>query len=294
MLAPICLFTYNRVEELKQTIKALQRNYLATESELYIFSDGPKDEKDSSKILEVRKIIQTISGFRIINVFQSDVNRGLAKSVISGITRIFRFHDKVIVLEDDLITSPNFLDFMNQALDFYKSVSKIFSISGYTNDLRSLSKQNKDFYLAWRQSSWGWATWKDRWNAVDWELKDFKKFKYNYLQQIKFMRGGSDLPGLLKKQRKGKIDSWAIRWHYTQFKVNQVTVYPKSSKVTNIGIGQNSTHTKRGKRFDTPLDQGIQRNFQFDLDVKLNKNLIKEFKSVYSIKNRIISRLKNE
>ena len=167
MYAPVCLFTYNRLEETRKTLEALSANYLAKESDLIVFSDGAKSDDDVEKVEAVRAYLKTLSGFKSINISEAGSNNGLASSIISGVTEVLKDRKKVIVLEDDLISAPNFLDFMNQALDFYKDEQEIFSISGYTMDLDSLSKHNKDYYLNYRASSWGWATWDDRWKEID-------------------------------------------------------------------------------------------------------------------------------
>ena len=293
MLAPICFFTYKRLNETQQTIEALKKNYLANQTDLYIFADGSKNETDILKVNEVRKYIHTITGFKTINIIESPTNKGLANSIISGVSKIINQYGKAIVMEDDLVSSPNFLDFMNQALEFYNSDFKIFSISGYSMNLPSLSKHPKYFYLGYRAASWGWATWADRWNPIDWEVKDFTDFKWNFTKQIKFMRGGSDMPRMLKKQMNGKLDSWAIRWCYHQFKQNTLTVYPQKSKIICIGFGENATHTKYPKRFNTELDTGIRKEFLFEQYPELNPVLINEFKSRFSILNRLKEKLKN-
>ena len=287
MLAPICLFTYNRLNETQQTVFALQKNFLAHESELFIFSDGPKNEESVYKVNQVRSFIKNITGFKSVTIFESKRNKGLANSIIQGVTKIIEKYSKVIVLEDDLITSPNFLDFMNQALDFYHNNSNIFSISGYTMNLPTLKGYSKDFYLGYRASSWGWATWNNRWVNVDWGLKDYKEFLNNSEQIIAFRRGGSDMPQMLKSQMNGKIDSWAIRWCYNQFKKDQLTVFASSSKIQSIGFGENATHTKKTKRFDTEIDKSEKINFNFNSKIELNKNLIREFRNKFSFINRL-------
>lgn len=286
-LVPICLFTYKRLNETQQTVEALKKNYLASESELFIFSDGPKNEIDNEQIQNVREFIRGISGFKKITIYEAIYNKGLANSIISGVSQILKEHDKVIVLEDDLITSPNFLDFMNQALNFYENNPKIHSISGYTLDLPSLKNCSIDYYLGYRSSSWGWGTWKEKWESVDWDVSKYKKFKRNPYRQIKFMRGGSDLPHMLSNQMKGKIDSWAIRWCFDQFLKNQLTVFPTISKVISIGFNKNATHTKNTKRFLTSLDKGEKRIFNFDETLLINEDIIKDFKSKFSIWSRI-------
>jgi len=288
-LAPICLFVYNRPEETELTLNALKANYLAKESELFVFCDGPKNLQDKEKVEKVRELIYELKGFKKVEIKEKEKNIGLANSIINGVTEIINKFGKIIVLEDDLVTSPNFLDFMNQALDFYKNFGQIHSISGYTLNLKSIRNLEYDNYFGRRASSWGWATWKDRWEKTDWEVKDFKEFRFNLLERLRFNRGGSDMSRMLINKQKGNIDSWAIRWCYSQFQNSQLTIYPKCSKVQNIGFGTNSTHTKKGKRFITNLDRTNMQDFRFDHNIKLNKKIDREYRSLYSI----LSRLKN-
>ena len=286
MITPICLFTYNRLEETQQTVTALQQNFLAKESDLFIFSDGPKNEASFIKVNDVREYLKTIKGFKSITIFESQTNKGLANSIISGVTQIIEEYGKIIVLEDDLITTPNFLDFMNQALKFYE-YKPIFSISGYSFDLPSLKSYPKDFYLGYRASSWGWATWKDQWKSVDWEVEGYEQFSKSLKQQRRFMRGGSDMPRMLKNQMKGKIDSWAIRWCYDQFQKDLLTVFPSISKIRSIGFGENATHTKSTQRFYTTLDKGLQRDFNFNFPEQIVENITIEFREKFSILSRL-------
>jgi hypothetical protein len=291
MLAPICLFTYNRLSETIETIEALKNNYLASESDLIVFSDGPKNDTADKNVENVRNYIRGISGFKSINIIESSINKGLANSIISGVSYILENYEKVIVLEDDLISAPNFLNFMNQALDFYEDQNKIYSISGYTMDLPSLEKSKVDFYLGYRASSWGWGTWKNRWNKVCWEIKDHNRFFLSPIKHIRFLRGGSDLSLMLWRQMHGKIDSWAIRWCYHQFKNDLLTVFPSKSKVINIGSGDSATHTKKLNRFNVQLDTGNQKVFLFDQNPKINKIFVKEFRAKFSLYNRMKDKL---
>ena len=253
-VAPICLFTYNRLAETKQTVEALKNNFMAAESELFVFSDGAKNKETASKVAEVRNYLKTLSGFKNIEIVFSEDNKGLANSIIHGVSQVMSKYGKVIVLEDDLVTSPNFLDFMNQALEFYKDHQKVFSISGYTMNLPSLKKDKNDYYVGYRASSWGWASWSKSWVDVDWEIKDYKDFSKSKTSNRIFKRGGSDMLRMLKNQRNSKIDSWAITWCYHQFKKDQLTVFPTISKIVNIGFGKDATHTKFTFRFETDLD----------------------------------------
>ena len=178
-LSPILLFVYNRLEHAKKTIEALKNNYLAKESELIIFSDGPKKEKDKNNVEKVRNVIKNIEGFKNVEIKISENNKGLANSIISGVTEIINKSEKVIVLEDDLITHPYFLTYMNEALDYYKNNNKIWSISGYCPPIEIPNNYYNDIFLSPRASSWGWGTWKNRWDLNDWEIKDFDNFIKN-------------------------------------------------------------------------------------------------------------------
>jgi hypothetical protein len=291
VLSPIVLFTYNRLDETKKTVEALQKNFLAKESDLYVYSDGWKNEIDRIKVIGVRNFLKQIDGFKSVKLVQSDLNKGLAKSIIDGVTEVIKRHGKVIVLEDDLITSPNFLNFNNQALKFYEFNENIFSISGYTLNLSDLKKKEVDFYYSYRASSWGWSTWLDRWENVDWDVKDYNSFIKSSKLKREFARGGSDLPQMLINQMNGKIDSWAIRWCFYQFLTNQLTIFPTKSKIISIGFGENATHTRKTKRFETELDTTLKENFYFNESIKLDKNLIYQFKAKFSIYNRVIEKV---
>ena len=239
--SPIILFTYRRIPD--KTIDSLIKNQLAKESELYIFSDGYKNETDKKDVLEVREYLRTICGFKKITIYESKENKGLANSIIDGVTRIVNKYGKVIVLEDDLIVSTDCLNYMNEALEFYKDEKNIWSISGYGPDMACLKNYKEDIYLSPRGSSWGWATWKDRWETIDWAVKDWHEFKKDKKAIEKFNLGGNDMYRMLELQMLGKIDSWAIRWCYNQFKQDKYTIYPKKSKIINDGFNDDKgTH----------------------------------------------------
>ncbi len=289
-ISPICFFAYNRLHETKLSLESLKSNFLSPKTDLFIFSDGPKDNHDNKKVVNVRNYLRTINGFKSVTIFENKKNRGLAKSVIAGVTKILKLNPSVIVVEDDLITSKNFLDFMNQALKFYESQKKILSISGYTLNLKSLPI-NEDVYFGYRASSWGWATWSEHWNKIDWDVIDFHQFCNDKNAIKKFKRGGSDMPRMLKKQMTGKIDSWAIRFCYHQFKNDLITVFPTVSKLKSIGYSKSATHTFGTKRFFTKIDIELKRHFRFKNFNKIDNEIIKEFRSFFSIKNRIKDRL---
>jgi len=290
-LAPILLFTYKRLETLEKTVQSLQQNELSSGSELFIFSDGAKTDEDVSSVHKVREYLKSISGFKSVHIFETRQNKGLANSIIEGVTQVINEYGKVIVLEDDLLTSPNFLLYMNQALNFYERNSKIFSVAGYSYNVPLLRKNwQKDYYVTYRTSSWGWGSWKERWNSIDWDVKGFDEFINDPKEIKRFLLLGRDVNRLLKNQMTGKMDSWAIRMCFSQFKQNKLTIYPKVSKIQNIGFMPGATHTVRGKRFRTILDTGDQNKFLFDEDIVVDDKLLRKIDSLRSILRRIIDR----
>lgn len=289
MQSPVIIFCYNRLDNLKRTVGSLQRNTQAPLTELYIFSDGPSKEADKDQVAAIREYIPTINGFKELNIVNSPENKGLAKSIIEGVTEVLKKHETVIVLEDDLLTSTNFLSYMNASLQFYKDNKKILSISGYSFDITFPQVYVYDNYFTKRSSSWGWGTWRNRWNTVDWEVKDYNDFAHDPAARKRFNLMGSDMAGMLDKQMKGKISSWAIRWCYHQFKTDTYTAFPSLSKVQNIGFGATATHTSsiQQSRFATSLDTTDTQIFKLNPFVSLNNSLIRQFVKRYSIITRL-------
>lgn len=285
MLVPIILFTYRRVPT--RTIESLLNNHSAKESELFIFSDGYKNETDKKDVLEVRQYLKIVDGFKNITIYEAENNNGLAKSIINGVTEIIYKYDKVIVLEDDLIVSDDFLNYMNEALKFYKDDKKVWSISGYGPDMECLKSYNEDIYLSPRGSSWGWATWKDRWDSIDWDIQDWDDFKKDKKAIEKFNLGGNDMYKMLELQMLGKIDSWAIRWCYNQSIKNMYTIYPKKSKIINDGFSDDKGTHNSGSY--TKLVNKIDNSKITFQQIDVNKTILKCFHRYHnlSIKTRI-------
>ncbi|MGZ8556851.1 MAG: sugar transferase [Chitinophagaceae bacterium] len=286
-LAPIALFCYKRLDTLTQTIEELKQNQLASESELYIFSDGAKKESDQLIIAEIRSYLKTITGFKKVSVIEAVNNKGLAASIISGVTDILNTYGKVIVMEDDLLTSKNFLVYMNEGLDYFRDNQKVFSVGGFSIPIKG--EKANSIYFTKRADSCGWGTWKERWEKIDWEVKDYPALLKNRLEKKAFNRMGSDMTGLLVKQKKGKINSWAIRWCYHQFKYDLYSVHPVVSKIVNIGFSSpDATHTKENfNRLDTKLDNNIHIDTDFNKPVMLEKRIIRQFVRPYTIPNRV-------
>ncbi|MDR8393374.1 glycosyltransferase [Aliifodinibius sp. S!AR15-10] len=280
-IAPIALFVYNRPEKIERTINSLQKNFLAEKSELFVFSDGPKYPKDRKNVKQVREYLQEVDGFKTVQIKESTDNKGLSTSIINGITEMFTKYGKVIVLEDDLITSPNFLDFMNQALNYYDNKSKVMSINGYSLDVGK--KENcSDVYFHPRTYSWGWATWKEYW--------DRKKFQTDYIidnfsnvdvEEYKNMMG-NDAFKMLERSINNLNDSWYARWIFQHFEENKLSVYPFISKVKNIGFSEEGTHCKTINAHQIKFDQSNKRKFSFTANINVQKQINKRFKRYFS------------
>ena len=179
MFAPVIIFVYNRVDHFQKTIDALSKCPEAKVSELFIFSDGPKSETDTSKVQAVRNTAHAIQSsrlFKSVHIQESPVNKGLAQSIIQGVNDILEHFGRAIVLEDDCLVSSYFLSFMNRCLDAFADNPRIGAIAGYTPPIDFPKDYNFDTFIAWRSCSWTWATWKDRWQNVDWELKNIADF----------------------------------------------------------------------------------------------------------------------
>lgn len=291
-LAPICIFAYNRPDTLEKLIISLNKNDLAKESNLYIFSDGHKKETEIDAVNKVRKYIHSISGFKSITIKESSINKGLANSVIDGVTEVITKYNKIIVLEDDLVLSENFLVFMNKALDYYEMNEKVFSISGYSKLMKNIKD---DIYFTKRASSLGWGTWLNRWSLIDWRINDYNSFLHNRKRQKEFNRMGSDMTRMLKNQMKGEINSWAIRWCYNQFLMNKYSVYPTVSKVQHNGTDSRATHAAGQRdRFHTTLDTSLATNFNFVNNVELDKHYLSQFLKQYSLLTRLKYKILNK
>lgn len=289
--APVVVFAYKRHEELMACIGSLEKCKGASQTPLYIFSDGARGEKDQVGVAKVREFIQTVKGFESVSYFFSPQNNGLGKSIIQGVNQVLESYPSVIVLEDDLVPSRNFLQFMNQGLGIYETNKKIFSITGYNYPFRIKNNEPYDTYFLPRPCSTGWGTWKDRWTAIDWEVKDFAEFKKNREAVRDFNKAGSDIFNMLDRQQRGVIDSWAVRWAYNQWKTGSLTAYATVSKIKNIGFSGDSSNTNIYNKYASKLDPGDKNNFQFPEHVGLDPFYHRQLLGFFSLKTRIKNRI---
>ncbi len=264
--APIVLFTYNRVFHLKKTIDALKENLFADKSDLIIFSDGPRTQMDVTKVDEVRNYLYTIKGFRSVKIYQREKNYGLAENIIQGVTEVVNQYGKIIVLEDDIISTPYFLKYMNEALDFYKNQDKVMHISGYIFPIDSNGLP--DTFFIKPATCWGWATWKRTWEKF--EKAPAKQIHLlNQKQIFDFnMNGSYDYWSYLIQNFEGKINTWAIFWYLSIYLNGGFSLHPSESLTVHIGYDT-------GEHFaNVENDYGVQlskkQNWYFPIKIEEN------------------------
>ena len=260
MNAPVIVFAYNRAEKLEKCIGSLQKCKGSELTEVFIYADGSKGENDAEAVNLVRKYLDELEkdhGFKQLKVIRRPANIGLADNVIAGVTEIIERNGRVIVLEDDLMVGAGFLLYMNQALDFYEKDDHIWSITGFTEPVSRFKGYDHDIYYSYRGCSYGWGTWKDRWDTVDWDMKRYDEVMSDKMLRRKFERGGRDMIRILKDQKAGLVNSWAIRWCLEQSLQNKYTVYPVKSLVNNTGNDGSGTNAMRYPRTQVWAEESV-------------------------------------
>jgi len=241
-LAPIALFVYNRPQHTERTVKFLRQNELAAESRLFIYADGPKaGGDDDTKVQEVRDYLKTIDGFKSVTIIESNKNKGLAQSIIDGVTQLTATYGQVIVFEDDLISSPHTLTYFNEALNRYRNHEKVMHIGAYMYPLANPDLPESFFYRA--ATSWGWATWQRAWvhfeADIDKLMQQFdpaKKAAFSIDHTMNFWKQMIEF-------KTGKNNSWAIRWYASVFLKGGLTLNPAQSLINNIGHDGSGVHS---------------------------------------------------
>ena len=283
MASPIVVFAYKRPDKIINLLDRLSQNKLAKESDLFIFCDGYKSDKDREDVLKtqttvskyINDVLSPNSLFASVKIQLAEKNRGLATSVISGVTSVLSEYESVIVLEDDLEVSNDFLEFMNGALEYYKDDSRIGAISGYTYPVKALDGFGKDVYFLKKGDCWGWATTKNVWNNASWANISFNDYYGNMKNRRSFEKLECYFDQTMCYQLEGKMDSWAIRWVYHLYKNNMYTVYPTQTKVSNNGFDGSGTHCVKEEKYaanpSTPVNDAHMEFIPFFENKKLEK-----------------------
>ena len=247
-ISPVLLITFNRPEHTGRTLEAL---LVQRPNELYIFQDGPRDDNadDLKNCQLVREVIDNqlrkVSFELNIHKHYSNENRGCRDAIIYAISSVLKEHKSVIIVEDDIITSPAFLSYMNVALEYYKDNKSVHSISGHSHSPSKFKVPDTytyDVYASPRLFNWGWATWRDRWEKVDWSMSYYDAFINNPAQIEAFNRGGEDLLSMLIDEKEGRSSAWDIQFAFDHFKNHAVSIVPCVSYTKNIGCDGSGTH----------------------------------------------------
>ena len=295
-LSPIAVIAFNRPNLLETTLVSLAANPLANQSDLFIFIDGPREYKpgENEKVNEVKAVAQKAVGFKSVTIKASEKNKGLAKSIVGAATELINQYGRVILVEDDLYLSPSFLTYMNTMLQAYEHDARIMQITGYSVKIRRPKRFKCDHYMTRRAHSWSWATWKDRWETVDWEVKDFDELAASKERQKAFCEYGSDLYGMLRGWKKGRNNSWYIRFNYSMHKQGRFSIAPIHSLVRNDGFGVDATNCKSYNRYKIDFQNSFKDDWIIPDHIEWNKKLDKESVRYWSIPYRAYGKLRTK
>jgi acetyltransferase-like isoleucine patch superfamily enzyme len=289
-LAPIALFVYNRPDHTLRTLEALAQNDLASQSELFVYSDGPKYDADPNTIKaieEVRALIKEQQWCKKVTIYESDTNKGLADSIVFGVTEIINTYGKIIVLEDDIVTSKGFLQYMNDALTLYENEERVMHISGYMYPINTKKTSTICLRLL---SCWGWATWSRAW-------KHYNPNTANHLEELEDsaaidrfnIRGSADFYDQLKRNQYGEIYTWAVKWYASWYFKNGLALHPSKSLVSNIGFDGSGVHCNESNQFKTELSSAQNVKLQ---PIKEDNVVAKKIDAYYSNKPGLFWQIK--
>jgi len=279
-LAPIALFVYNRPEHTRRTLNYLKKNLLADETRLYIFSDAPKTEEDKAKVEQVRQLLESVDGFKAVKVIERKENLGLSRSIISGVTQLVNEYGKIIVFEDDLLSSPYTLQYFDEALTRYEKEERVMHIGAYMYNLGENGLPQTFFFRA--ATSWGWATWARAWkhfNPDAGQLID--QFDAKMISRFS-IEGTMNFWKQLQQFKAGKNDSWAIRWYASIFLKDGLTLNPSASLIHNIGNDGSGVHSNKEDTYAVKIAQ--QPITQFPAEIWENEQVYQAIKQF--LKNR--------
>lgn len=287
-LAPVILFTYNRPWHTQQVLNSLQKNLLSDQTDLFVFSDGAKNDEDEKLVRETRKMLLKIKGFKKITIIERPVNYGLAANIINGVSSIIEQYGKVIVLEDDLITAPSFLSFMNNALTLYEDVEEVAHIHSFCYSGLNLPDT---FLIKWVGST-GWATWSDSWDLFSPNgSKLLEEIKEKKLSKTFDFNGKYPYTRMLKRQVEGKNNSWAIRWNASLFLNNKLSLNTGKSLIHNIGFDGSGENCGSQDFYNMGLFDG-ELDISMPDEIEENTDARKQFEEFYQNTNSFLAKAK--
>lgn len=270
---PIVLFVFNRLDHTKRAVEALLKNKLSQESELYIYSDGARGERDMEAIENVRSYCRNITGFAQVHLLEREENWGIEKSEIAALTELLKKYEACIVLEDDLEVGTRFLEYMNRALVRYKDEKKVIAISGYSHiDTNLRNVKGQEFYFSQLTTSWGWATWADRWQLFDDKNLNLDILKDEARQRRFDLDGACPYTQMLKQQMEHGYITWDVAWYFKAFENDLLTLTPVHTLVNNIGMDGTGIHYNNDA-IDSNHIRNVEYEYRFDFpeEIKLDE-----------------------
>lgn len=276
--APVVIYTYNRLDHLKKTVSALRANHLAADTDLFVVSDGPKDENAEKGVKDLREYLDSVEGFKEVHRIYRDENVGLFQSILLAEQLILSGFDRLITMEDDIVTSKNYLDFMNAGLDYYEHSDSVFSIGGYCHPIKIPGSYKFDSWNNPWHVPWGYAVWRHKYKKIDLTLNPLQKImlvkdKYSFLKKY-----GDYVLDVLEADNRGLVVAPDARIAGQMLLSGLFTVMPSKSKVRNIGCDGSGSNCSNTDRYDVELDDGHQRVFNFAPEgVDFNSHVLKEY-----------------
>ncbi|WP_406656578.1 hypothetical protein V7O62_12060 [Methanolobus sp. ZRKC2] len=273
---PIALFIYNRPEHSRKTLESLVNNSEFADSSLYIFCDGAKSEKDIDSVQATRELIHSYE-LENAKIIESKHNKGLAQSLVDGINYIFREHDRIVVLEDDCVSSSDFIHFMNTCLSNYESNERVMNVSAYCPPIEIPEDYPYDIFFSYRFSSWGWGTWKRAWKNYSRDPHMLDIIEDSSVIKKKIDRAGLDLYPMLKRQVNGKLNSWAVFWAVNIIMNDGLSISPVRSRITNIGHDGSGTHCRTDEKYNVQIQNQKPRKISFPESIIPHERIVKEY-----------------
>ncbi len=290
----IGVFCYNRANKLKTCIDALLKNPECKTLDIVFFSDGYKTEKDQQGVLETRAYIDSITGFKNVIKHFRERNFSTGPNFREGLTWLSNNYDEFIIVEDDLVVSPNYVKYLLDALKFYKNNESVFCITGYVFPITVPKSYHYDTIVYKRFCSYGWAGWGNRFKTVIWEHNELQKLMNTSAGfKPRLNAEGYDLVRMLKKQISGKISTWDVQLQVHVAENRMKVIYPVLSKVNNIGFDTESTNTYGINYLVTPVDDGKQQTFNFCDANYIVPTLQKQIKKPYGLKALVTRKIIN-
>ncbi len=295
--APIILFVYNRPEHTRRTLAALAANPLAQDSDLIVYADGPKKPEHAASVAQARDVVRAAEGFRSVRLIERDANMGLANSIMTGVSDVCAVHGRAIVVEDDLLVAPHFLEFLNAGLRRYQDEPAVLQISGYSYPAHDKTTANA-FFLP-MVSCWGWATWSRAWSQFDGAMSLLPRLHEDRSLRHRFnLDGAYDYYAMACQQARGQLDSWGIRWQMSLFARDGLVLYPRETLVTNIGADASGTHGTGRPNLQRAFATSGYANVDWPDSIATDANAFEQVKQLLlgerpSLFRRIIQRVRS-